>query len=125
MLNKENYHGKILARQFHIQVEIAVMFFEYRPLLFLVVAQAGYKRNVPCVCSVAFQFHRRAEQQRNQWANASDVWQQSGLTNGQTPGRRISCIDRRRNNILTRRILKLQKKKHQTMEYSGKWLKSV
>lgn len=51
---KETYHGKIFARQLHIQMEVAVMFFEYRLLLFLVVTQTGYERNISCLCFVAF-----------------------------------------------------------------------
>lgn len=68
-------------------MEYAVMFFEYRLLGLLVVAQSGYERNVARFRFVAFQFHHRTEQQCNQRANASNVWQQSGLANRQITGR--------------------------------------
>lgn len=81
------------------------MFFEYRALGLLVVTEAGDERNEARFRFVAFQFHRWTEQQRNQWANATNVGQQRGLANRQIPGRRISLIDGGRNDIFVRRIL--------------------
>lgn len=82
--------GKIIGGQFHIQMENAVMFLEHWLLFFPVVAEPRYERNVSRFCFVAFQFHRWAKKQRNQWANASDVRQQCGLANRQISGRQIA-----------------------------------
>lgn len=101
----ETDYCKILVCQFHIQVENAVVFLENRTLILLVVAETGYERNVSRFRFVAFQFHRWTKHQCNQWTNASDGRQQSGLADDQISGIWIIFADCGCHNVFTRRIL--------------------